>query len=51
MRRAVGDAVLLFNGRDGEWAASIAHLRKDRCSFRPERQVRPQELMPGAAAC
>jgi 16S rRNA (uracil1498-N3)-methyltransferase len=46
MRRAVGDAVLLFNGRDGEWAASIAGLRKDRCSFRPERQTRPQEPMP-----
>ena len=46
MRRAVGDAVLLFNGRDGEWAASIASLRKDRCTFRPERQTRPQEPMP-----
>jgi 16S rRNA (uracil1498-N3)-methyltransferase len=48
MRRAVGDAVLLFNGRDGEWAASIASLRKDRCTFRPERQVRPQEAMPAS---
>ena len=47
MRRAVGDAVLLFNGRDGEWAASIAGLRKDRCMFLPERQTRPQEPMPG----
>ena len=46
MRRAVGDAVLLFNGRDGEWAASIAQLRKDRCTFRPERQVREQEPPP-----
>src|SRR3954451_20464268 len=46
MRRAPGDAVLLFNGRDGEWAASIAGLRKDRCTFRPERQTRAQEPMP-----
>ncbi len=46
MRRAIGDAVLLFNGRDGEWAASIAGLRKDRCTFRPERQTRPQEPLP-----
>lgn len=48
MRRAPGDAVLLFNGRDGEWAASIASLRKDRCLFRPERQTRPQEPMPAS---
>lgn len=48
MRRAPGDAVLLFNGRDGEWAASIAGLRKDRCSLRPERRTRPQEPMPGS---
>src|SRR3954454_15846248 len=48
MRRAVGDAVLLFNGRDGEWAGRIASLRKDRCSFLPERQTRPQEPMPGS---
>ena len=48
MRRAVGDAVLLFNGRDGEWAASIASLRKDRCTFLPERQTRPQEPMPAS---
>ena len=43
MRRAPGDAVLLFNGRDGEWAATIDTLRKDRCTLRPERQTRPQE--------
>ena len=48
MRRAVGDAVLLFNGRDGEWAASIAGLRKDRCTLPPERQTRPQEPMPAS---
>ncbi len=46
MRRATGDPVLLFNGRDGEWAARIAALRKDRCSLRPERQTRPQEATP-----
>src|SRR3954471_4416056 len=47
MRRAVDDAVLLFNGRDGEWAASIAGLRKDRCTFRPERQGGPPGAVPG----
>lgn len=34
MRRGPGDGVRLFNGRDGEWRAEIAALRKDRGSFR-----------------
>lgn len=46
MRRAVGDGVLLFNGRDGEWAARIATLRRDRVTLRVERQTRPQAVDP-----
>lgn len=46
MRRAPGDPVLLFNGQDGEWEARIASLRKDRASFVPERQSRPQAPEP-----
>lgn len=42
LRRAAGDPVLLFNGRDGEWSARIAGLRRDRASFVPERRTRPQ---------
>ncbi|MBL6458284.1 16S rRNA (uracil(1498)-N(3))-methyltransferase [Belnapia sp. T6] len=42
MRRAPGDAVLVFNGRDGEWEARIEAIRKDRCTLLPERQTRPQ---------
>lgn len=33
LRRAVGDAVRVFNARDGEFAAGIAQLRKDRVRF------------------
>lgn len=33
LRRGPGDAVRLFNARDGEWEARIATLRKDRASF------------------
>jgi 16S rRNA (uracil1498-N3)-methyltransferase len=33
MRRAVGDSVDLFNGRDGEWRATITELRRDRARF------------------
>lgn len=42
MRRAAGDKVLLFNGRDGEWEASIEAIRRDRASFAIEVQTRPQ---------
>jgi 16S rRNA (uracil1498-N3)-methyltransferase len=42
MRRAVGDAVHLFNGRDGEWVARIATLSRGKASFAAEMQVRPQ---------
>lgn len=33
LRRGPGDAVAVFNARDGEFAATILHLRKDRCTF------------------
>ncbi|MBW8268246.1 16S rRNA (uracil(1498)-N(3))-methyltransferase [Caldovatus aquaticus] len=46
LRRAVGDPVRLFNGRDGEWAARIAALRKDRAAFVVERQLRPAAPEP-----
>jgi 16S rRNA (uracil1498-N3)-methyltransferase len=46
LRRAAGDPIRLFNGRDGEWAARIATLRKDRASFVVERRLRPQAAEP-----
>jgi 16S rRNA (uracil1498-N3)-methyltransferase len=42
MRRAVGDPVLVFNGRDGEWAGRIASLARGKVSFAVETVVRPQ---------
>jgi 16S rRNA (uracil1498-N3)-methyltransferase len=42
MRRGVGAAVALFNGRDGEWQARIAGLRGDRAAFVVERLLRAQ---------
>lgn len=33
LRRGAGDAVRLFNDRDGEFEATIAAIRKDRASF------------------
>jgi 16S rRNA (uracil1498-N3)-methyltransferase len=42
MRRAIGDAVVLFNGADGEWQAQIATLRRDRAVFTVGHRLRPQ---------
>lgn len=46
MRRAAGDPVVLFNGADGEWAARIATLRRDRAAFTVEHRLRPQTAEP-----
>jgi 16S rRNA (uracil1498-N3)-methyltransferase len=46
LRRAPGDAVILFNPRDGEWEASLAALRKDRARFAVTRQRRPPAPEP-----
>ena len=40
LRRGAGDAVLVFNARDGEWAGRIASLKKDRCRIALEAQSR-----------
>jgi 16S rRNA (uracil1498-N3)-methyltransferase len=42
MRRAIGDLVHLFNGRDGEWSSRIASLSRDKATFVAETLFRPQ---------
>lgn len=46
MRRAPGDGVLLLNGRDGEWAARIAAMSRDRAVLSVDRLIRPQRDGP-----
>jgi 16S rRNA (uracil1498-N3)-methyltransferase len=46
MRRVPGDAVRLFNGRDGEFSASIEAIRRDRAILRIEHLLRPQAPEP-----
>jgi 16S rRNA (uracil1498-N3)-methyltransferase len=46
MRLKLGDALLIFNGRDGEWRATIAEVLKKGVILRAEDQVRPQTLGP-----
>jgi 16S rRNA (uracil1498-N3)-methyltransferase len=46
MRQGVGDEVLLFNGRDGEWRAAISAVTKRAVAVRAERLERPQAVGP-----
>jgi len=43
LRLGTGDAVMLFNGRDGEWLADITEASRKACTLAPHRQTRPQE--------
>jgi 16S rRNA (uracil1498-N3)-methyltransferase len=45
LRLGAGDAVLVFNGRDGEWRAAIAG-RKRPDQLELESQTRPQDSLP-----
>ncbi len=46
MRQVVGDAVALFNGRDGEWRAILVEASKKACRLRLEAHTRPQYAPP-----
>jgi 16S rRNA (uracil1498-N3)-methyltransferase len=46
LRRKAGDALLLFNGRDGEWTARIEGMGRGWCSVEVEGLRRAQGLVP-----
>ena len=46
MRLGPGDALLLFNGRDGEWRATVAAISKRGCTLAVETQTRPHAAPP-----
>jgi len=46
MRRRPGDAVFLFNGRDGEWRAVVTDGNRRICRLSVEERVRPQSSAP-----
>lgn len=46
MRQQVGDEVLLFNGRDGEWRAALSEVGKRGCKLTLAEQTRPQAETP-----
>ena len=51
MRRAVGDALVLFNGRDGEFEAEIARIDKRAAEIRLTRLRRAQDSVPDVILC
>ncbi|MBA3519112.1 MAG: 16S rRNA (uracil(1498)-N(3))-methyltransferase [Rhizobiales bacterium] len=46
LRLKTGDAVRLFNGRDGEWRARIGEASRKRCVLALEEQTQPQTAAP-----
>jgi 16S rRNA (uracil1498-N3)-methyltransferase len=46
MRRQVGDEILLFNGRDGEWRAELQEIKKNYALVNPREQRRAQTQEP-----
>jgi len=46
MRLGEGDAIAVFNGRDGEWRAVIAEARKNAVVLSCEARLRPQRAEP-----
>jgi 16S rRNA (uracil1498-N3)-methyltransferase len=46
MRQGVGDAILLFNGEDGEWRAVVSVVSKRGCQLTVEARTREQAFPP-----
>jgi 16S rRNA (uracil1498-N3)-methyltransferase len=46
IRLNVGDGLLLFNGREGEWAGQLIAVDKRRTVVRLGKQIRPQQSLP-----
>ena len=46
MRLKAGDALLVFNGVDGEWRCTVAEVLKKGVVLKAEAQVRPQTTVP-----
>jgi 16S rRNA (uracil1498-N3)-methyltransferase len=46
MRLTVGAELRLFNGRDGEWRATMVEATKRGCLLKTEEQTRPMEIGP-----
>ncbi|MDF1747325.1 MAG: 16S rRNA (uracil(1498)-N(3))-methyltransferase [Alphaproteobacteria bacterium] len=46
LRLQTGARIILFNGRDGEWEATLSEIGKSRAEFTLTEQLRPQHASP-----
>jgi len=46
LRLQAGKQVFIFNGRDGEYSATITDLHKKHGTIQPTKQIRPQAITP-----
>lgn len=51
LRRQAGAPVILFNGRDGEWAAELRNVRKKQADAEVTERLRPQPEAPDLHYC
>lgn len=51
LRLVVGDSLALFNGRDGQWRATIQEIRKKEVRLLVEQCERPPATPPGLTVC
>ena len=51
LRFKPGDALLVFNGRDGEWRADLAEVGRKAASLRVVEQTRPQPAASPITSC
>ncbi|WP_295812322.1 16S rRNA (uracil(1498)-N(3))-methyltransferase [uncultured Nitratireductor sp.] len=51
LRMRVGDEVLVFNGRDGEWHAELVEAGRKTVRLRTTKQARPQTPLPDLLYC
>ena len=46
MRKKIGDELLIFNGRDGEWLVKIIEISKKHCQIQTTAQTKEQYFAP-----
>jgi len=51
LRMSDGDGILIFNGRDGEWHATIEAKGRKKCNLTPDEQTRQQPEAPSLIYC
>lgn len=51
LRMSDGDSILIFNGRDGEWHATVEARGRKKCNLKPVKQIRKQPQVPSLVYC